>query len=124
MSALDVGKKLVAYCQEGKHLDAIEELYADDVVSVEGDDSEQMPATMEGKDAIRGKNQWFFENMEVHSMEALGPFVGLAPDQFVVKFDIDMTNKGSGERSQLCEVGLYTVANGRVAREQFLYLDA
>ena len=37
-------------------------------------------------------------------------------------FDMDVTNKPSGERTRLSEVALYTVANGKIVEEQFLYL--
>ena len=37
---------------------------------------------------------------------------------------MDVTNKPSGERSQMVEVGLYTVAGGKVVQEEFLYLMA
>lgn len=122
MSALEVGQKLVGLCQQGKGMEAIETLYADDIVSIEAQDMPQMPARMEGIEAIKGKNQWWYENHEVHSMVATGPFCGNRPDQFAVEFEIDVTSKADGERSQMREVGLYTVRDGKVAQEEFLYL--
>jgi hypothetical protein len=80
-----------------------------------------MPARMEGVDAIRGKNQWCYANNEVHSTSATGPFVGHRDDQFVVRFHLDVTPIG-GERMQMDEVGLFTVKDGKVAQEEFLYL--
>ena len=122
MSAQKIGHKLVALCQAGKGMEAVETLYADDIVSIEAQDFEGMPARMEGIEAIKGKNQWWYDNHEVHSMTATGPFVGHAPDVFVVEFEIDVTAKTTGERHQMREVGLYTVKNGKVAQEEFLYL--
>jgi hypothetical protein len=58
--------------------------------------------------------------MEVHSAKIGGPFV--ARDTFVVQFDIDATDKNSKERMQMSEVGIYTVKDGKVAREEFLPL--
>ena len=132
MSTFEVGNKLVALCSEGKFLEAIESLYANDIVSVEasgpGDcgDAEAEAAgfaqTMTGIDAIRGKNQWWAENNEVHSCEVKGPFPH--GDRFAVLYDMDVTAKAgpmSGQRIQMTEVGLYTVRDGKIAREEFFY---
>lgn len=122
MSALEVGQQLVRLCQEGRGMEAIETLYADDIVSIEAQDMEGMPARMEGLEAIKGKNRWWYENHEVHAMLASGPFCGHDQSQFAVLFELDTTAKGTGERSQMKEVGLYTVRDGKVAQEAFLYL--
>jgi hypothetical protein len=58
--------------------------------------------------------------MEVHSAKVTGPFV--ARDTFVVGFDIDVTDKASGKRMQMSEVGVYKVKDGKVAHEEFLPL--
>jgi hypothetical protein len=39
-----------------------------------------------------------------------------------VQFDIDVTEKASNKRMQMSEVGIYTVKDGKVAREEFLPL--
>jgi hypothetical protein len=97
-------------------------MYSDQCVNVEGAAMPNMPATLEGKKDILAKAEWWVANHTVHSSVVTGPFVGLRPDQFVVMFDIDMTAKESGQRSRLAEVGLYTVKDGKVVREEFLYL--
>ena len=56
--------------------------------------------------------------MEVHSFTAKGPFV--AHDRFVVQYDADVTEKNSKKRFQLSEIGVYTVKNGKIVREEFL----
>jgi len=58
--------------------------------------------------------------MEVHSFKASEPFV--AHDRFVVQYDVDVTDKGSKKRMQMSEVGVYTVKNGKIVREEFLPL--
>ena len=119
--AMEIGKKLVEMCQAGKGEEAVAQLYSDDVVSIEGQGSDEMPARMEGLDAVKGKGEWWFANHEVHSMETTGPFCGHREDQFVVKFDIDVTQKQSGDRIQMSEVGIYTTKGGKVVQEEFLY---
>lgn len=122
MSAMEIGKKLVELSNAHKGVEAVETLYSDKIVSIEGQSTEQMPARMEGIEAIKGKNSWWYDNHEIHESKATGPFCGFREDQFAVKFDLDVTFKPSGERSQMSEVALYTVADGKVVQEEFLYL--
>jgi hypothetical protein len=108
-------------CNQGKAEEAVEALYGKDIVSIEAQGSDQMPARMEGIDAIRGKGEWWFANHDIHSFVATGPFVGHRDDQFVVHFDLDVTPKADGKRMKMSEVGIYTIKNGKVVQEEFLY---
>jgi ketosteroid isomerase-like protein len=120
MNTEEVAKKLVDYCRKGEWMKAVDDLYAKDIVSVEPRAMENMPAEMRGIDQVRGKTEWWEKNMEVHSAKVGGPFV--AGDKFVVQFDVDVTDKGSKKRTQMSEVGIYTVKDGKVSREEFLSL--
>ena len=113
MNIQEIGQKLVDYSNADRADLAVSELYADDIVSVEAD-----AATTTGIAGIKEKHHWWDANHQVHSAVAEGPYVGAA-DQFIVKFAIDVTPR-DGERIQMEEVGLYTVANGRVVREEFM----
>ena len=93
--------------------DALDTLYDQDIVSVEATAAESR-----GKEAVRGKIDWWVNAMEVHSFKASEPFV--AHDRFVVQYDADVTDKNSKERRKLSEVGVYTVKNGKIVREEFL----
>ena len=75
------------------------------------------PETRE-KEGVRGKIDWWVNAMEVHSFTANGPFV--AHDRFVVQYDADVTDKESKQRRKLSKVGVYTVKNGKIVREEFL----
>ena len=120
MNTEEVGKRLVEICRKGEWMKAIDELYAKDIVSVEAQAGENMPAEMRGIDQVRGKTEWWEKNMQVHSAKVTGPFV--ARDTFVVQFDVDVTDKASKKRMQMSEAGIYTVKGGKVAREEFLPL--
>ena len=124
METLEVGKSLVALCTEGQFESAIDRHYSENIVSIEGMAYPGMEKRMEGIEAIRGKTQWWIENHEIHSMEAEGPFVSEDSTQFMVRFSMDVTNKHTGERHQGQEVALYTVADGKVAREEFFFLGS
>jgi len=120
MNTEEVATKLVDLCRKGEWMKAVDDLYAKDIVSVEPRAMENMPAEMRGIDQVRGKTEWWEKNMEVHSAKVCGPFA--ARDKFVVQFDVDVTDKNSKKRMQMSEVGVYTVKDGKVSREEFLPL--
>ena len=114
-----IARELVALCSEGRNQEAIDRFYAPDIVSIEASGSAEMPAEQHGIDAVRGKNQWWVENNEIHSAQVTGPFIG--DGKFAVKFDYDTTFKPTGQRVEMTEMALYEVADGRIVREQFFY---
>ena len=104
----------------GAYEEAINTFYGKDIVSVEPRAMGGMPAEVKGFDAVSAKTKWWLDNHDVHSAKATGPFV--ARDTFVVRFDIDVTDKNSGQRFEGSEVGIYKVKDGKVMREEFLPL--
>ena len=70
-----------------------------------------------GVDAIQAKHDWWGNAMEVHSFDVEGPFVN--GDAFTVVFEIDSTEKASGQRWKAKEVGLYEVSDGKIVKESF-----
>ncbi len=122
MSVASVGQRLCELCREGKNLQAIEELYSPDLVSVEAAEMEGsgIPRTMTGFDAVRGKSEWWYANNDVHGGEVKGPYFH-GDDRFAVYFTMDITPKESGQRMTFEEVGIYTVAGDKVVREEFYY---
>lgn len=120
MDTKEVALKLVEHCKKGEFMKAIDTFYGKDIVSIEPMAMPTMPAEMHGFEAVKGKSVWWVENHEVHSSKVEGPFV--AGDRFVVYFDFDVTEKKSKKRHKMAEVGIYTVAKGKIVREEFLYL--
>ena len=118
MTTAEVAKKLVELCRKGAFEEAIQSLYAPNIVSVEPMEMPGMPRTLEGIDAIRKKTQWWIENHTIHSMSASDPFV--SPEKIAVQFDMDVTNKPSGKRMKGSEIAVYTVKNGKIVHEEFL----
>ena len=117
MTVTEIAKDLVELCRVGKFDEAGEKYWADDVVSLEAMPGDM--AEMRGKDAVRAKGEWWASANEVHGVEVEGPWVN--GDQFVVRFTIDQTVKATGERLRMDEVGLYTIRDGKIAEEKFLY---
>lgn len=120
MSALEIGKKMVALCRQGKNLESVDTLYGENVESIEAVAMPGMDRVAKGIEAVRGKNTWWVDNHEVHSHESEGPYPH-GEGRFAVHFRYDVTNKPSGNRMQLDEIGLYTVEDGKIVREEFFY---
>ncbi len=119
MTTAEVANKLVALCRDGKFLEAIDTLYADNIASVEAQPWPGSGRETHGKEAVRGKSVWWFENNDVHGVTVTGPFVG--PDRFAVVFNFDYTRKNDGQRVQFSEAAVYNVENGKIIRDEFLY---
>ena len=117
MSTEEVARKVVELTRKQAWYEALD-LYDDNVVSVEASGMGGESPETRGKEGVRGKVDWWVNGMEVHSFDAKGPFV--AHDRFVVQFDADVSDKKTKERRQLSEVGVYTVKNGKIVREEFL----
>jgi ketosteroid isomerase-like protein len=117
---MKVANALVGHCKNHTELEGLKTLYADDAVSVESVDMGNGRET-KGVVAIEGKHEWWNNAFEVHSDAVEGPYIHGA-NQFGVIFEIDATNKETGERSQMKEVAVYTVDNGKISREEFFYL--
>jgi len=113
MTTEEVAKKVVELVRKQKWYEALDTLYDNDIVSVEATTPDSR-----GKEAVRGKVDWWVNAMQVHSFTASEPFV--ADDRFVVKYDADITEKESKKRRKMSEVGIYTVKNGKIVREEFL----
>lgn len=115
MNTQDIANDLVALCKQGRFEEAGEKYWAEDIVSIEA-----MPGDMHemrGKQAVRGKGDWWTKNTEVHSVEVDGPYVN--GDQFVVHYKMDVTPKQNGGRQIMDEVGVYTVRGDKIAEERF-----
>jgi len=120
MSAKEIGTQLVNFCKEGKNLESINTLYAENVESIEAAAPPSGERIAKGIEAVRGKNQWWGENHEVHSSSVSGPYPH-GEDRFAVRFEYDITNKPSGQRMKMDEVGIFTVESGKIVREEFFY---
>jgi hypothetical protein len=73
-----------------------------------------------GRKAVDAKCQAWMNAHTVHSVKATGPFVGATG--FSVVYDMDVEPKdGSRPRMQMQEVGVYTVKNGKIVQEEFMY---
>jgi len=120
MNTEAVAKRLAELCRKGEYEQAQRELYAQDAVSIE------MPGApagalgdAKGLEAIYEKGRQFAAMVEaVHAHEVSEPVV--AGNWFSVAMAMDVTFKGRG-RTQMSEIAVYRVRDGKVVSEQFFY---
>src|SRR3954462_5810273 len=122
MNTEEVANKVVELVRKQAWYEALDTLYDKDIVSVEAFSAGGGSPETRGKEGVRGKIDWWVNAMEVHSFKASEPFVG--HDRFVVEYDADVTDKKSKQRHQMREVGVYSVKNGKIVREEFLPRDS
>lgn len=116
---MEIAGKLVELCKQSKNMEALDTLFAEDMVSVEAAAIPGMEQEAKGMAAVKAKNEWWSANHDVHSASVTGPWPN--GDRFVVGYEFDVTNKPSGKRMLMDEVGLYTVRDGKIVREEFFY---
>ena len=121
--ALTVGKRLVELCNAGQFYQAVTELYGPSIVSVEATAEPGQSPEVQGLPEVLKKMQWWTDNHEVHGSTTTGPFPHLG-DRFAVIFEFDVTPKFgpmNGKRFTMQEVGVYTLKDSKIVREEFFY---
>jgi hypothetical protein len=118
-AALEVGQKYVALCKQAKFEACLQELFSKDAVSVEAWAPPGVERATSGLAAIIAKGEKWAQQHEVHSLELSGPFP--FEQRFAVYFRFEVTNKPSQRKMTMEEVGLFTVENGQIVREEFCY---
>ena len=74
MTTMDIARKLVELCRQGRNEEALDTLYADDAVSVEAMAMSDAPPEVKGLAAIKAKGEWWMNNHEIHSSSVTGPW--------------------------------------------------
>jgi hypothetical protein len=114
MTPKDIGARLVELLKSGDYETIYAEHYSPEAASVEADGTGSV-----GLDQIAKKNEWWFGAHEVHGFEIADWYP--SSRGFVVIYDLDFTEKASGNRHNFREAGVYTVQDGKIVREEFYY---
>lgn len=118
MTTMEIGQKLIELCTSGHFFEAIDTLYADDVVSVEAAESPAFAREIRGIEGVRDKNRRWSDMNEVHEVRGEGPWPH--QERFAVRWSFDTTPKG-GQRMSFDEIAVYTTRDGKIVREEFFY---
>jgi ketosteroid isomerase-like protein len=118
MTLQEVAARFNELAQQEKWFEIHDELFAENVRSVEPDHALYL-GYAEGKAAVRRKGEEFVKKIEaVHSAYTSEPVV--AGNHFAVGREMDVTVQGLG-RMQMNEIMLYQVKDGRIVLERFFY---
>jgi hypothetical protein len=120
MSTESIAKRLIELCRQGQGDQAQQELYAEDVISVEMDGLPNgAPSRVEGMPAVREKSKQFRADIvEVHGRTVSDPVV--VGTWFALTMTMDVTFRERG-RVNLEEVCVYRVRGDKIVQEQFFY---
>lgn len=117
-SPMEIGQSLVSMFNRGQFAEIEAKWWNPrEITSVEG---VGVSLAWAGKAAVDAKNHEWMADHIIHGASADGPFVGASG--FAVRFRMDVETKSTGDRRVMDEVGVYTVKNGKIVREEFMYL--
>ena len=123
MSLESVAQKFVELCNQGKNFEVMETMYAPGIVSIEASGEQ-----VSGKEPVIEKSRKWGAVNTVHGEKVRGPYyatatgaAGRSSGQFAVHFTFEITPKSTGQRIAMEEIGLYTVENDLITREQFFF---
>jgi SnoaL-like protein len=92
------------------------ELYSPDIESIEDGNTSEI-GDVRGMEGLKKKGAGLSRDYEVHHIKASEPVV--ADNFFSVKFEMDITDKRSGKRSLLSEIGVYKVEESKIVKEHY-----
>jgi hypothetical protein len=110
----EIGASLVALFNSGKADEVPGLWHHKKIESIESDGT-----VFEGRKGVAEKDAWWNASFTVHSARAEGPFSGATGFAVVFEMEISPVGNPSG-RTKVREVGVYTVAKGKIVREEFL----
>ena len=118
LTTREIAARFNQLAQQEKWFEIQDELFADDVRSIEPANSPWFKNET-GKATVRKKGEDWVKRIEAaHSRHTTQPIIG--SNHFAVVRDVDITVKGLG-RIQISELMLYEVKDGRIVLEQFFY---
>lgn len=118
MTTTEIAARLVDLCRKGNIEEAKEELFAQEIISVEPREG-LLPKEAKGMDAIKKKAELFISMVEnFYGNNISDPIV--AGDFFCIAWETDIQMKGEARKtnSQIC---VYKIKQGKIISEQFFY---
>lgn len=118
MTTQQVAERYNELAQQEKWFEIQDQLFADDVKSIEPENSSFFK-NAEGKTNVRNKGEDWVKRIQAahrrHTTELIA-----TGNHFVVGREVDITVKGLG-RIQINELIVYEVKDGKIISEQFFY---
>jgi len=118
MTTQEVANRLVELCRAGKNDQAVKELYAPEIVSVE---PEGVPnRIVKGLAAIAEKGRKFQDSIAQFNRSSISDPI-VAENFFSCNMLMNVNMKGVPVAIDMDEICVYTVKNGKIIREEFFY---
>jgi len=119
---VNLGRVFVQAMRDRRGIAHIDEIYAEKAESVEA----VVPPGRDvriarGRAAIKAKREDWVATHDIHKLDADGPYVH-PPNRFGVRFEAEVTQKTTGRQMTLREIAVYTVEDGKIAREEFFMM--
>ena len=118
MTTTEVANRLLELCRAGKVEHAKEELFAEDIISVEPREG-LLPVRARGTDAIRKKAGLFVSMVDDFFGDTISEPL-IAGNFFTLVWTSDLKMKGE-QRKLNTELCIYEVRDGKIISEQFFY---
>ena len=112
MTTETVANRLIELCIKGNFLQAQEELYNTDIISIDPDGSKTIGAAN-----MHVKEQRFLSNLDkIHHIGYSNTLIAGNYFTVILRMEIEIKNIGYKEFEEIC---VYQVANGKIIFEQF-----
>lgn len=112
-----IGQAIIEHVNSGATDDAPlwDAHFHPEFVSIEGDGRRY-----EGREAVKQKCDGWMDAHTMHGFTADGPYLGT--DSVAVRYTIDVEPKdGSWPRMTMTETAVYTIKDGKVVQEEFMF---
>lgn len=115
MNTQIVADQLIGLLKQSRNVDAYKALYHVDAECIEADPKRSRT----GLARLTVDMQTFADAHDFHYLRIEGPLV--VGDTFAVALTFRATPRAGGASFDVPELGVYTVKNGKIVREQFFY---
>jgi hypothetical protein len=117
-----LGKAFVLAMRNRKGIEHIDGVYSENAESVEAVVPPGRDVRIaKGRGAIKAKREDWVATHVIHKLDADGPYIH-PPNRFGVRFEVEVTQKATGQKMTLRELAIYSVEEGKVVREEFFML--
>lgn len=113
-SPREIGTAVAAAFNQGKGDEVAQSYWSSDIASIEGSGQ-----AFHGKASAIAKGEGWSKAHTVLGAAAEGPYVGATG--FALKFRMHVRVNATGQEIHMDEVGVYTVRDGKIIAEEFMY---
>ena len=114
-----LGRSFVQAMRNRQGFAHVDEFYSENAESVEAVNPPGRDVRIaKGKAAIKAKRQNWAKAHEILRLDADGPYVH-PPNRFGVRLEAEVINLATGKKTDLREVAILSVQDGKIVREEF-----